>query len=251
MSAEQTLNPRQGSPEEDEPIFPLREILRIVWQRLWIIVLTVCILVGAAAAFSLAKTPLYEASIKILIGQQQREASGSLGSEVVGLQQLTQTMAQAVPTRPVAEAVIQEQNLKIAPGELLTNLTVEQIAETQFIEVAYRDADPERAQQVANTIGSVFSQRVSEVSPNVNGITATVWEPAVVPEAPVSPDLLRNGLVALVAGLMLGVALAFLMEHLDDRWRSPEEAEHIAGRPVLAVIPAATAPSREGKVGKG
>jgi capsular polysaccharide biosynthesis protein len=166
----------------------------------------------------------------------------------MGLQQLTQTMAQAVPTRPVVEPVIREQDLKMAPETFLTNLTAEQIAETQFIEVAYKDANPERAQQVVNAIGRVFSQRVSEVSPMANGITATVWEPAAVPDAPVSPNLLRNGLVALVAGLMLGVALAFLVEHLDDSWRSPEEAEQIGGRPVLAVIPMAKAPSKVGKV---
>lgn len=245
MSAEQRLDTRWGPPEEDEPVFPLGQILRVVWQRLWIIVLVVSVLVGAVMMFSLVKTPLYEASIKILIGQQQRETSGSLGSDVMGLQQLTQTMAQAVPTRPVAETVIREQNLRIAPETFFTNLTVEQIAETQFIEVTYKDANPERAQQIANAIGRVFSQRVSEVSPKANGITATVWEPAAVPEAPVSPDLLRNGLVALVAGLLLGVALAFLVEHLDDSWRSPEEAEQIAGRPVLAVIPVAKAPSKE------
>jgi capsular polysaccharide biosynthesis protein len=247
MNAEQWLNTRQDSPGEDEPVFPLGEILQVVWQRLWIIVLTGGVLVGAAVGFSLAQTPSYEASTMILIGQQKREALGSLGSEVVGLQQITQTMAQAVPTRPVAEAAIREQNLKMAPERLLEDLTVEQIAETQFIEVVYRDTSPKRAQQVANTIGEVFTQRVSEVSPNVNGLTATVWEPAVVPGAPVSPDPLRNGLVALVAGLVLGVALAFLMEHLDDSWRSPEEAEQIVGRPVLAVIPAATAPKKETK----
>ncbi len=248
MSAEQRLDTRWGPPEEDEPVFPLRQILRVVWQRLWIIVLVASVLVGAVMLYGLVKTPVYEASTKILIGQQQREASGSLGSEVMGLQQLTQTMAQAVPTRPVAEAVIREEDLKMAPETFLANLTAEQIAETQFIEVAYKDANPERAQQVVNAIGRVFSQRVSEVSPKANGVTATVWEPAAVPEAPVSPNLLRNGLVALVAGLMLGVALAFLVEHLDDSWRSPEEAEQIGGRPVLAVIPMAKAPSKEGEV---
>ena len=59
-----------------------------------------------------------------------------------------------------------------------------------------------------------------------------------VPQSPVSPDPVRNLLLALVAGVMLGVALAFLLEYMDDSWRSPEEAEQISGVPTFGVIPA-------------
>jgi capsular polysaccharide biosynthesis protein len=44
-------------------------------------------------------------------------------------------------------------------------------------------------------------------------------------------------LLALVAGGALGVALAFLLEYLDDSWGSPEEAEQISGVPTFGVIP--------------
>ncbi|MCA3748410.1 MAG: capsular biosynthesis protein, partial [Rubrobacter sp.] len=83
----------------------------------------------------------------------------------------------------------------------------------------------------------IFSERVSEVSPGANAITATVWEEAVVPETPVSPDPLLNGLVALALGLLLGLGLAFLLEYLDDSWESPEEVERVSGVPVFGVIP--------------
>jgi capsular polysaccharide biosynthesis protein len=64
-----------------------------------------------------------------------------------------------------------------------------------------------------------------------------VWEPAAVPEEPVSPNPLRNGLLGLVLGLMLGMGLAFLLEYLDDSWRSPEEVERISGVPTYGIIP--------------
>jgi hypothetical protein len=35
----------------------------------------------------------------------------------------------------------------------------------------------------------------------------------------------------------LGVGLAFLLEYLDDGWRSPEEVEQISGVPTYALIP--------------
>jgi capsular polysaccharide biosynthesis protein len=42
-------------------------------------------------------------------------------------------MSEAVETRPVAEAVIRELNLGLSPEDFLKNLSVKQVANTQFI----------------------------------------------------------------------------------------------------------------------
>ena len=39
-------------------------------------------------------------------------------------------------------------------------------------------------------------------------------------------------------GAVLGVALALLLEFLDDSWRSSEEAEQVSGVPTFGAIPA-------------
>lgn len=224
---------------EGEYVLSLRDLFHTVWKRLWFILLMATVLTGVAVGFSLWQTPVYEASIKLLIGQEQGSSNpGSLGSDVQGLQQLTQTMAEGIKSRPVAEAVIRQQGLQMTPEDFLKDyLRVKQIATTQFIEVDYRDPSPERARQVANTVGEVFSKQVSNVSPSANDVTATVWERADVPDKPASPNLVLNIGLALVAGLMLGVGLAFLLEYLDDSWRSPEEAEQVSGVPTFGVIP--------------
>lgn len=190
---------------------------------------------GAAAGFSLGQAPTYEASIKILVGQESGITQNP--GDVTGLQQLTRTLSEGVNSRPVAEAAISQQNLPMTTEEFQEHLTVEQIRETQFVQVSYEDSSPERAQLVANSIGDVFSEQVSEVSPSASAITATVWERAVLPDRPVSPDPVRNSLLALVLGVILGVGLALLLEYLDDSWRSPEEAEQISGVPTFGVIP--------------
>lgn len=224
----------------DEQTLSVKDLLRVVWRRLWVVVLIATVLTGTTVGASLMQTPTYSASIKIIVGQDIENTAGSnLGGDVAGLQQITQTVTQAVDTRPVAEAVIRQlDEVEESPDALLAQTSAEQIGATQFIEVSYEDTDPENAQLVANTIGEVFSEQISEVSASANAITASVWEQAVVPDTPVSPDPLRNGLLALVAGTMLGLGLAFLLEHLDDRWRSPEEVEQISGVPTFGAIPA-------------
>lgn len=229
-----------GEEREEYAVLPVRDLLRILWIRLWLIILVTTLLVGAAVGYGLMQRPTYEASIKILVGQeQQSDSQSSLGSDVQGLQQITQTMVEAVDSRTVAAAVIQQLNLPVTPEQFLeNNLTVEQVGATQFIRVDYRDSDPQRAQRVANTVGEVFSQQISDLSASANALTATVWERAAVPSGPVSPNFFVYTAAALVVGLMLGVGLAFLLEYLDDSWRSPEEVEQISGVPTFGIIPA-------------
>jgi len=180
---------------------------------------------------------MYEASIKILVGQERGIAENP--SNAGDLQQITQTMAEGISSRSIAEAVIQELNLQTTPEDFIDeHLSVKQIGETQYIRVGYRDSSPERAQQIANTIGEVYSEEISQVSSSASSITATVWDQAVVPKGPVSPNPVRNGMLALVLGLMLGGVLAFVFEYLDLSWRSPEEVERITGVPNFGVIPA-------------
>lgn len=233
-------------PVEDEDAVYIEDFLRVIWRRLWVIVLVALAFMGAAGGFSLAQTPVYEASSKMLVGQEQEgEAPINLGNDVLGLQQLTQTVAELVPTRPVAEEVIRRLNLQTTPEAFLDNVSVEQVADTQVVEVSYRDTDPERARQVANAIGEVFSEQVSEVSPSTSAITTTVWEQAAVPDSPISPDPLRNVLLALVLGGVLGLVMVFLVEYLDDPWRSPEEVEQVSGVPTFGVIRAYEVPRTE------
>jgi len=60
---------------------------------------------------------------------------------------------------------------------------------------------------------------------------------AAVPTAPISASPVRNGMLGLVGGLVVGLALAFLLDQLDDRLRRKEELEAVAGVPVLGLLP--------------
>ena len=216
--------------------------IQIVRRRWWVIALVTMVVSALALGFSLMQQPTYESSVKFLVGQGQGSAqgdgNGNLQNEVQGLQQISETMVEAVATRPVAQEVIDKLGLTTTPELFLENLNAEQVGGSQFIEVSYEDPDPKTAQRVANAVGDTFSEQVSEVSPSASAITATVWERAVESTIPVSPDPIRNVFLAMVLGVMLGVGLAFLLDRLDDNWRSPEEVEQVSGVPTFVVIPA-------------
>jgi polysaccharide biosynthesis transport protein len=61
--------------------------------------------------------------------------------------------------------------------------------------------------------------------------------PAAVPTVPSSPKPVNDGLLGLIAGLVLGLGAAFLRESLDDSLSSGEAVERVTGAPVLATVP--------------
>jgi receptor protein-tyrosine kinase len=180
---------------------------------LWAVVL------GAAGVTvaSLLQTPTYEASAVLLVGQEE-QSDGKihlipLAPAPETLQKLTHTMVVAIESRPVAEEAIRRLGLELSPDQLLNNLTVEQVESSQLIRLAYTDTNPQQAEQIVNTVGRVSSERVSATSVGETGMRATVYEKATIPDASASPKPLRNGLIALVVGLVLIGVVATV------RWR--------------------------------
>jgi capsular exopolysaccharide synthesis family protein len=76
-----------------------------------------------------------------------------------------------------------------------------------------------------------------QVLKGVSSGQAQVIQRADVPSSPSSPKPVRNGVIGIFAGLLLGIALAIALEQLDRRVRSAEEFEELLGVPLLAQIP--------------
>jgi capsular polysaccharide biosynthesis protein len=195
----------------------LADALRVIRKRLWLITIVAIIFAGLVLGYSFVQPPIYGASIEMLVAKQPRAAPDSLSSEVQGLQQLTLTVIELINSRPIAEAVVRELDLQTTPKDLLQSLTVEQVGATSVIKVTYEDPSPQRAQQVVNAVGEEVSKRAYQGDFVVQNIIVKVWEPATLPQDPVSPNVARNAGVGLFVGVMFGVALAFLLEYL--RWR--------------------------------
>lgn len=76
-----------------------------------------------------------------------------------------------------------------------------------------------------------------QVLKSVSSGQAQVIQRANVPTAPSSPKPVRNAVIGVFAGLLLGIALAIALEQLDRRVRSGSEFEELLGIPLLAQIP--------------
>ena len=75
------------------------------------------------------------------------------------------------------------------------------------------------------------------VSAGLRASNVAVLDPAEIPQRPYRPKKLLNLMLALAAGLLLGVGLAFVKDHMNTIVRTPEEVERATGLALLAVIP--------------
>ena len=77
-----------------------------------------------------------------------------------------------------------------------------------------------------------------QVSGAVNTGGVQVVTPATAPSAPSSPKPLTDAVLGFVLGLLFGIGVAFLVEHLDDTVYEKEDLERLVpGARVLALIP--------------
>jgi capsular exopolysaccharide synthesis family protein len=86
---------------------------------------------------------------------------------------------------------------------------------------------------------AVLNEQLTQMQVNSSGETSglVLVTPAQPPAGPSSPKPTEDGLLGLVAGLILGLAAAFIRESVDDAVATKETAEEFGGATVLAAVP--------------
>ncbi|HEV2382708.1 MAG TPA: polysaccharide biosynthesis tyrosine autokinase [Terriglobia bacterium] len=77
----------------------------------------------------------------------------------------------------------------------------------------------------------------ANVSAGLRATNIRIIDEASIPSFPVRPNRIRNIEFALVAGLILGIALAFTREALDNSIKNAQEIEKLTDLPTLSIVP--------------
>lgn len=214
-----------------------------VLRTRWITVcLTALLGVLAALAYTLTTTPQYQASTQLYV-------SASSGSSITDLYQgnrLSQervlSYSQLIMGETLAQRTIDRLNLDMSAASLKARVTAAAKPNTVLIDVAVRDISPVRARDIANALSDEFVQMVSELEASpITGATPNarviVEQRASIPTAPVTPKKLRNLLLGLGVGTILGVGLAILRDQLDNTVKDRDTLEAITGVGLVGSIP--------------
>lgn len=109
------------------------------------------------------------------------------------------------------------------------------VAEREAVRVSIEDQKRALIEQQG-----AYKERVGQVQIDAALISsqAELVSAATPPQSPVKPQLVRNAVLALFLGLVLGVGLAFVVDRLDDSVKTNEDFERASkGVPVVGMIP--------------
>jgi succinoglycan biosynthesis transport protein ExoP len=91
--------------------------------------------------------------------------------------------------------------------------------------------------------GMLTRLKEASVAAGLKSSNIRIVDRAEVPGAPFKPNPVRNMMMAVIIGLLLGVGLAFFVEYLDHTVKTPDQVEQLTALPALGLIPAYEAPS--------
>ncbi len=129
-------------------------------------------------------------------------------------------------------ALSTEQALKGKVEQLKSQTLSEQDSSVQYNLLA-READTNR--QLYD--GLLERYKTLNAMAGISLSNISIVDNAEVPKGPSSPNLIKNLLLGLIAGLGLASMLVFFRDQFDDAIRVPEDVETKLGLPLLGVVP--------------
>ncbi len=170
----------------------------------------------------------------VKIDAQIRQVSQKLDTEI-------QNMLKAVQTEyKVAKA--REETLQANVNQLRRE---GQELNEKEIQALSLQREAESNQQLYEAVLKRFKE--TGVAGGLETNNVRVVEDAIAPTAPIKPRKVWNLVLAIMAGLFAGVAVALLIEYLDTTVKTPDDVERFLGLPVIAIVPAFSGRSLGGK----
>ena len=140
----------------------VREIFYLFWSWAWLIILAGLLAGVVALAVSLNTTPIYQSSTRLLVSDPPAMRSIDY-SGIVSSQSMTSTYAEMLVERPVLQGVIDQLALGTTPEALKKMVSVEVVRDTQLLVINVEHPSPTLAAQIADTLASVFTDRIREL----------------------------------------------------------------------------------------
>ncbi|MFJ9204788.1 YveK family protein [Bacillus velezensis] len=214
----------------------IKEIFAILRKRLLFILIITAAASSAGGLISFfALTPVYENSTQILVSQSKNNQKEVQFNDVQTNLQLINTYNVIIKSPVILDEVIKQLHLSMTSKELESKITVSSEQDSQVVTIAVRDTDAKRAAVMANAVASVFQDKITAIM-NVDNVSILSKAEASDSQSPAEPNRKLNIALAFAAGLLGGIGLAFLLEHLDNTIKSEEQLEALLGIPILGTV---------------
>ena len=176
---------------------------------------------------------VYTATAKMYMVSSSTQSVVDLTDLNIG-QSLSKDYVELLKTRPIIEAVIDEQGLPYDYKELIAMLQLSVISDTRIIAINVTSEDPEEAMIIANSLADKGTKELPKLMETPEPHIA---EYAIIPVNQSSPSMSRNILIGALIGMLSVMAVFTVQFLLDDTFKSADDIEKEFGVIPLTVIP--------------
>ena len=211
----------------------LLELFKLLQKHLAMVIILPVVLALATAGVSWGLMQnQYTATVSVyVLSSSSSEQNTIQNSDLSASQLIANDIAELANSDIVAERTAEELGMTSLAGY---DISVNSSTTTRVIEISVESGEPQAAATVANKIAEVLSSVAQEVM----GVeSVNIVDEAKTPESPSGPNRVMYTAVAFLAGLFLAVAIVVVMDMVNTRVRTPEEAEELLGVPVIGRIP--------------
>lgn len=179
----------------------------------------------------------YQSSTKVFVGNSKTDTGDEKFdfSSVEMYQKLMKTYIEIAKNPDLIEEAIDNNGLDVSVEEVVSKIEVEQIMDTQVLQIGYQSANKTLTPIVLNAVVENFIKESEELIANgdLQIIESVKQEPALV-----TTNVKKN--VFMIGGIffLASVGIALLLGYIDNSIKKKEELEKIINLPVLGVIPA-------------
>lgn len=244
-----------GGPMDDKTIekndeieIDLQRLLGALLKRSWLIgIVAVVFAVAAFLGTYFFITPQYQSVAMFYVNNSSLslgEASLSLeSSDITASRNLVKSYIVILKTRETLNMVIDYAGVNRTYGQVRSMVSAASVDNTEIFQVVVTSPDPQEAEDLADAIAYVLPKRIGNI---IEGTSAKVVDPAVLPANPSSPNYTKNTMIGFLGGAVLMALLIVVLELLDIAVRSEEDISRSCSYPVLASVPDMAAPEKSG-----
>ena len=210
-------------------------LLRTIWRKKFLILLTAILTTGLAFAYSaFLATPQYDSTTRLyVVNQSSDNGAGITNQDLQAGSFLVKDYKEIILSQDVLKNVTTTLGIT---DDIKEKITVNIPVDTRILSITVRDSEPNQAATIANTLRDEAAKKIIEVT-KVSDVTTL--EAALPAENPSTPQTKRNLVLGFIVGAFLATALVLVLEVLDDRVKRPQDIEEGLGMTLLGVVPQA------------
>ena len=228
----------------------LREILSILWERKFEIIILVLVftILGALFSYTLIE-PEYTSYTTVLLTQVNDKTTDSekkiTQTDLTLNSNLVPTYSELIKSKAILTRVIDSLNISgLTESDLRKNISVTSITNTEMIKIAVTNNNPNYAETIANKIAEVFSDKIEDIYKINNVYVVDKAEASIDPSNINHP---RDIIIAGAIGIAFAICYALVVNMIDNTVKTEEDIEKLTGLMILASIPNYDTEAKGGK----